>query len=246
MMGYYYSGQGKVQAAIRDVNNVPQGFYELGNCSVLQLIVGANMSRYAVGGSQSVAKAVRPSEVPSFVLTMDEYLPDNLASVIYGQTTAVVGTTITNEVIVGFPGKSMPLANISLSSFTSLTNAGGTITYVRDTDYTIDLPTGMITFGSVITNAQSLRASYVFKAHTKVGAGTTAPPYLWLRLNGVNTADNNNPVVVDVFKVRFYPVDALNLISDGLDVLSIRGRIFYDRAQADNLTDGRFFRVRKG
>lgn len=247
MSDYFFLGQGPVLSAIRDGSGIPLGFTLFGNCSNLELSLGKNLSLYATGGSQTPANAVRSSEPPSLTMNIENISSANLAMLIYGINTAIAAGSVASETVIGYLDKVCPLAYINLSSFTSLTHSSGSPTYVRNTDYTVDLKNGAITPLSTgaISNAQSLRANYVRLASTKVAAGTIAPPFQALRFHGLNVASSLDPVVVDVYKVRFYPIDNLPLIADKHASLKVSARIFYDPVQSDTTTDGRLVRIRK-
>ena len=245
-MDRYFSGQGKILVAVRDGASVG-GFDEVGDVSSLVIRAGNILNQKAVSGGQTPDFGWTPGDVPMFEMNVDNFSPDNLARSLYGLKTEVVADSIEDEVVVAVSGKSVPLAHVNLSSFTSLRNSDLSTTYVLDTDYEIDLPGGMLYFpdGSAITNAQSLRASYDTGTYHKISAGVIAPPYLWLRFNGLNTAEDNKPVIIDIYKARYSPVDIVSLIQDAdFSTLLVGGRIFYDDTQPDNTTDGRWFRIR--
>jgi hypothetical protein len=246
-MSQYFSGQGSVFAGLRNASGqTPGGFVNLGNCSSLLLHLGRNFVRDATGGSETLQPLVRATDPPTFDLVMEELTAANLALLTYGQNTPVSGATVSGEVLTGVAGASVPLANINLTAFTSLTNAGGGTTYVRNVDYLINLSSGMITIPSGSPATGSLRANYIYGAHTKVGLGTIAPPYYWLRFEGLNSANFNTPVVVDLFSTRLAPVESLPLIGDTFLTMQIQGRMFKDSFQnVSDLTTGQLMRIRQ-
>lgn len=247
----FFSGQGKLWAALRTISAGPVltvgGFTHLGNCSMFDIGGGAILSQYAKGGSETRAAADRVSEPMSLSITMEEFAASNLAFLLYGLNSSIAGTTVSNEVVIAHSLKMTPLENINLSSFTSLTNSAVSITYVNGVDYAVKLKAGSITIpaGSAIADAQSLKANYVFGAHSKISVGTMIPSNYWLRLEGINIANGNEPVVVDVFDVKFWPLEKLPLITKEHVALSITGRVFYDTYQTDDTANGRLMRIRK-
>jgi hypothetical protein len=244
----YFLGQGKLLASIRSLAGVPQGFTEIGDVSSLDLRLGMALMKYALSGAEVAPPAIKQGEHPSFSMVIDNFSSENIARVLYGAQTEIVGGAIASETVVAFSAKSVPLAHINLLSFTSLTNADASVTYILGTDYTVDLDAGMLTFpvGSAIANAQSLRANYVIESYTKLSAGVFAPPFLWLRFNGLNTAEDVKPVIIDIYKVRYDPIEAFSLIQESdIARLIVNGRIFYDGVQPDTTTDGRWLRIRK-
>ena len=112
-------------------------------------------------------------------------------------------------------------------------------------DLYIDYPTGMLEFPSTSTVASTVYATYTYASYTKVSAGTIAPPFYWLRFQGLNTGNTGEAVVIDLYKVRMYPMTDFPVISDAIAQFPIDGRIFKDTNQTFTLTDGQFLRVRK-
>lgn len=113
---------------------------------------------------------------------------------------SVAGATVTGEAVTIYPGPSMvPLAHPGVSAVT--VSAG-----VEGTDYTVDAANGalLILEGSaVFTNAAGTAATvnYTFDTYTgKVEAYTTQQPILMLRLHGINTANNNQPTIVECYQ----------------------------------------------
>ena len=243
----YFSGQGAISYSIRSSGGLPQGFTYLGNCTELTLNLGKNYARDTSYGSETLAPFVRSSEVPNFALTLEELSADNLALIMYGSVTTIAAGA-TSESLVVYTGKANPVGHIGLTAWTALTNSGNTVTYVQGTDYTIDLPAGVINIpatGSAITNGQTLNAYYTKGAHSKISLGTVKPPMLWMRFEGVNTANNNAPVVVDLYKCRLYPVENLPLIVDNFVGLKLSARLFKDPVHAVSLADGQYMRMRQ-
>lgn len=77
---------------------------------------------------------------------------------------AVHKTTVTAETKTVAADGTVNLSNEGLLEFTSLTNDDGNTTYVKDTDYTVDMIKGVITLTdeSAITADQTVKAAYVF------------------------------------------------------------------------------------
>ena len=245
-MSTYFSGQGKVYAAVRSALGVSGGFVDLGNCSALVLHMGLSFAGGATGGSETLSAAVRSGEVPTFTLTMEDFSPSNLATMLYGQANSVGGATATNEAITPVLGASVPLANIGVTSITYVKNPALTTTYALNTDYTVDLVSGMLTFpaGSSCP-ITGVVVTYVYATHNKVAAGVMAPPFYALRFQGLNTGNTSESVVVDLYKTRIYPVTDIPLIGDNIAQFPMSGRIFRDTNRTATLTDGQYLRIRK-
>jgi hypothetical protein len=239
-MSNYFVGQGKVYVAVRSGDGITGGFIELGNSPEFTIQMGASAIAQATGGGQALPPANPDGESPSFTLTLEELSADNLTRFLYGSKTAVTSGSV-SEAVVAYKGRTAPLSRIGLTSFISLT--GG---YTAGSDYVVNLDTGSISFPatSAIPDNTTLTANYLAKAQSHIGAFTTAPPYHWVRFEGVNTADNNSPVVIDIPKTRIRPAEDLPLIGDDLSRLAISGRIFYSVTGTPPNEVGEYLRIR--
>ena len=241
----YFSGQGTVYAGSRTAAAAPSTFVSLGNVSSLVLQMGMGWVTNAVGGSNALTPGVRQGDMPRFVLTMEDLNPVNLSTVLYGQSSVVTGAVVAAEAVTATAGGAWTLANMNIQTFATLKNAAGTITYTKGTDYNISTATGLLTFPAGSTCTSSCIANYTFGSYTKTSAGTIAPPYYWLRFDGLNTGNTNEAVVIDIYKTRLSPVQDLPIISDAIVALPLQGRIFRDTLQSGTLADGQFMRIMK-
>lgn len=244
----YYFGQGKVYLGKRVGANVPGGYIPIGNCPSLVLVPGRAAERYAVADGETPPALSRGGDLPSVELEIEDFSKENFEKALYGKKSTVAGTTVVNETVVAVLGATIPVVNMNIATWTSLTHSTGAPTYVNGTDYTVNLETGSINFpatGSAIADLQSLRANYTFAAYDRVGGFTVAQPYWRVRFEGFNilTAGGKKPVIVDMYKVRLMPADSLPVISGGLANLRMSGRMQYDIDQADVPETGRFFKI---
>lgn len=242
-MSAYFVGQGIVYAAKR-VGSA-QGFFPLGNCPQLELTLGTAMLADALGGSEDQPLATPSGERPSLTMVLEDLNIDNLALMLYGNKTVKTGASVT-DTLVAFKGRSVPLSAINLTAWTHLKNNSGTVTYTQGSDYTVNLVAGtlFIPTTSTITEAQTIKATYTHGGYSTLATFTTAPPFYWLRFEGLNTAASDSPVVVDVFKTRISPPDMMPLIGDTVTALTLKGSIFYDEDRAADSLSGAYFRVR--
>lgn len=251
MTDRYYRGQGKVYISSRDATTGQPtgGFRFLGNVPSLRISTSTQQVKHQEShtGQGLTDLVIETTKEATLMLTLEDFDRDNLALLLYGTATTIAGATISSETVIGYVGRHVPLANINLTSFTSLTNAGATTTYVNGTDYAVDLKSGMLSIpvGSAIADAGSLRANYVCGNHEKISTFTRTNRELWLRFDGLNTAEGDAPVVIDIYRARFMPQKELNLIGNELSTIEMDGDVLYDAKQPDTTTDGRFFRVRQ-
>lgn len=250
MVDRYYRGQGRVYFAEKDTaTGNATGFRWLGNVPELRLSLNTERVEHkeSYTGQSQTDKVIEVSQEGTWTMQLEDFSKENLALAMYGQAAAVAAKTVTAEPIVGYIEKSTFLPDINITTFTSLTNTGGLTTYVAGTDYTINLKSGRIDIlaGGAITEGQALEANYGAGDFESVGAFTQANTEVWMLFEGLNTAETNNAVVVDAFKVRFNPFTDWDLIGDEFANLSLEGMLLYDPTQDDGSGSGGFFKERQ-
>lgn len=113
--------------------------------------------------------------------------------------------------------------------------------------------TTLDTTGKVITTGAGTRmfdkdvpvpltVSYTYAAQQKIGAYTRGAKELYLRFEGLNTAEDESPVVVTAFKFSVDPAQELALLSDGLQQFVMEGSVLADTTQPG---DSKFYSVQK-
>lgn len=245
-----YRGQGQVFLA-RRINGKPAGLTFVGNVSELVLNPQTEKIEHMESqtGNNSVDKVIERGLKVELTMTTDSMTSDNLARMVFGSTTFEAARTVSAESHLAYPGTNLILNNINISSFTGLTDEGGTVAYVAGTDYeVIDLAAGMIRIieGGAITNGSVVEASYSAGTYETVAAFAKPNTEYWLRFNGLNTAEENNPVVIDCFKVRFAPANDVPMINDDdFATYQQSGDCLFDAAQPVGGSLGRYFSVRQ-
>lgn len=249
MTDRYYRGQGSVYLSERDpVTGQPTGgFRFLGNVPTLRISTTVQQIKHTESytGQQLTDLVIETTKEAQLMMTLEYFDAQNLAFALYGTPTVIAGATVTNEAVIAQPGRHVPLANINLTSFTTL--VAGATTYVQGTDYVVNLKSGMLSFpvtGSIAAGT-TVQASYVCGNIEKVSAFTRTNREFWLRFDGLNTAENDNPVVIDCYRVRFMPQKQWDLIGNELSSMELDGDILFDSKQPNTAENGRFFRQRQ-
>lgn len=140
-------------------------------------------------------------------------------------TTAAVGSKVA---LSGFTGADAALINSK--AFTILTNTGTAITIdLNSAGKTITLGTPLSFF-----DGTALTVDYTYGAQTVIGALTEAATEKFLRFEGLNTANNNKPVIIEVYRFLTDPLKELDMISDTLQKFTLEGNMLMDALQADS------------
>ena len=245
-----YRGQGQVFLA-RRVNGLPAGLEFIGNVSELMLNPQTEKIEHTESqtGDNSVDKVIERGLKIEMSMTIDSMASDNLARMVFGKVTKEDAATVTGESHLAYPGKNLIVNSINLQTFDSLTDAGGTTTYVGGTDYeVIDLAAGMIRIldGGAISFGTEVEANYTTGAQETVAAFGEPNTEYWLRFNGLNTAEENNPVIIDCFKVRFAPAQDVAVINDDdFATYQQSGDCLFDATKPAQGKLGRYFSVRQ-
>jgi hypothetical protein len=118
------------------------------------------------------------------------------------------------------------------------------VSFVANTSVTINTSTVALAYtsgGELETDGFTLDVDYSYAAQQRMDALTQGTLEKYVRFEGLNTADGNSPVVVDVFRLQASPLQELALITEDLAQFQIEGN-----ALADSLrTSGsKFFNVR--
>lgn len=250
---YYYSGQGKCYLADRDTSGQPMGFTYMGDVSSVKIQVKSDTIEHheSYTGQRGIDLRLTRSNTASVMVDMESLNSYNLAQALWGSTTSV-GTTdlvVSNEIHNGYGGKTMALNNINIKTTPAPTlTIGATPTTVVAADYTFNYATGSVTFVAAPTttgwtDGNPVTVGYTAtKGQVRVDALTNARPEKWLRFEGVNTASNNDPVVVDVFRFSIDPLQELAVLSDDIAKATLEGTALADPYRTTGTGSSVFFR----
>ena len=242
----YFSGQGALLIGERDSLGKPAGLREVGNVSALSIGVETSTFEHkeSCSGVRGIDLEIVQEINVSMAMTIESMTRENLELALYGASSSVAAGSVTNEVITGYHDLWVPLANIKVSAVV-VTNVAGTTTYVLGTDYLLNLDAGTIKVLSLgsITASQTLHVDYSFALQSDVqGVTSGTPPIKYVRFEGLNTADTNKPVIIDVYKVSFQPLATLDLITDEITQMEIEAKVLSDALQTGT---SKYFKVRK-
>jgi hypothetical protein len=116
-------------------------------------------------------------------------------------------------------------------------------TLVSGTDYKVYPEQGAIELLNVTGFTQPFKVDYSYGAAKRLAMFKTAQPEVWLRFDGLNTADSNKRVIVDLYRVVLNPTKDFSLIGDDIQKFELDGRVLADLSKADTGPLGMFGRV---
>lgn len=230
----YYSGQGIVLVAKRNpTTGAPMGYRNVGNVSELTLSVNTETVEHKESstGVRGVDLRLTTGITCEVSMMMESFNRENLQMALRGDGKTEPGATVTNELVTGYLGMTIPLANINVTAVTSVADDEvGTNVYTEGTDYEVNLETGSLVIleGGAITNAQDLYVTYDFGDYENLEALTEPAEDLYVRFEGLNTADGNKPVVVEIFRLQPDPLNELALINNQIADFTVEGNAMAD------------------
>jgi hypothetical protein len=151
-------------------------------------------------------------------------VPTNVA---VGATTSITVTAPTIAVgqyvaVSGFAGADAAVLNAKAHRVA--TNSGTVITVETDTlGKTITVGTPLL-----VADGGALTVDYTYAGQFLVDPLTLGAPEKWMRFEGLNTADNNAPVTVDIFRFLTDPLKELMLIGDTVNNFVLDGNVLAD------------------
>lgn len=245
----YYSGQGSLSLGLKDPNTgeIMEGLRPVGNVSALTLGITTEQFEHteSCSGARGVDFSLNTEVNVSVGITMESLNRENLALVTNGSSAVTLPGSVTDEAIIaGAVNNFVPLKNISVSNVIVSDSAGTPLS--EDVDYTFDERSGMVCVlpGGAITSGDDLLVDYDFGSYDNIQGFTGgANPVRWARFAGLNTADEDKAVVVDIFSLSIAPLAELALINDELAQMAVEATALSDSTRV--APSSNFFQVLK-
>ncbi len=233
---YYYSGQGRLIMGTRDsVTGEAYGLIHVGNCTALSVEIAVENTEHkeSMSGLRSTDKTTLKSANATVKFTAESLSPENLAIGLYGESLAVAGATVTDEAHklgTPFVGQLIPLKHPKVSAVIVSTGANaGAATVVDAAEYSLDADFGTINIiDPTAFTGINVYVDYTYGATKRLDIFTkTAPDEKFLRFEGINTV-NDDLVLVNIPRVTFQPLPALQLINEEFGSAEFTGNILLD------------------
>jgi len=248
-MTAYFSGQGRVFIGARDLNGNAAGLQFVGNVPELRVSPSVETTEHqeAQTGQRLTDLQMVRSTTAEFTCTLEELLAVNLSLALYGQTTmvtpgTVVGERLANPVTLG---SLYPLARQNVSAVV-VRDASPTPQVLPATQYSLNARHGSLSINDITEGGpfvQPFSVDYAFGAAQSTAMFTQPLPERWVRFEGLNTANGNREVVIDLYRVSISPTRELSLISDELMRFELTGRVLADLSKPADGPLGQFGRM---
>lgn len=237
----YFEGQGRLLVATV-VNGVPGVFRWAGDVSKLAANPKADNEEVqeSHSGQRLTALRIAKGKTMDVAITFREWLAENLALAFYATSTVIAAGTVTGEALP--PGlKAGDYVRLKYTQISALTLTGAAA-LVEDVDYRID-SADHGTIEILTDQADPVTADYSYQGGTNLAMFNATSEERWLRFEGLNTADGNKPVLVELYRVQLDPTSAGDLISDSIAELEVSGGALYDATKEDDDVLGPFGRI---
>ena len=246
----YFSGQGKVFLAERDATTgQPGAFRFVGNVPELKISLATEYLEHkeSVSGQRLLDFRMLREKKCNLSFVLEDFSVQNLEMGMYGTSSVLDAETVTDE---AFPddlvaGDFVRLAHPKISTLVIKDSAGTPATLVEDTDYRIaSADFGTIEILDVAGFTQPFTASYSSAAGGKnVTLFSQPAKERWLRFEGLNTADENAPVLIELYRALMDPQKEFSPISDDLLKMDLEGAVMYDATKVSDAVLGQFGRI---
>ncbi|GAB4483863.1 MAG: hypothetical protein OHK0044_33300 [Burkholderiaceae bacterium] len=243
----YFSGQGRVYIGTRDANGNPQSMRWLGNVPELKVSLNVETIEHkeSYSGQRLTDLQLIKGKDGEFNCAVEDFSIENLELTLYGTTSTVTAGNVTAETLPTgvLAGQIHLLANQFVSSVVVKDSAASPATLVANTHYRVHAAQGAIEFIDVGGFTQPFKVDYAYAAAKRLAMFKTGQPEVWLRFDGLNTADGNRAVIVDLYRVVLNPSRDFSLIGEELQRFELSGRVLADTTKQETGPLGLFGRV---
>lgn len=240
----YFYGQGKVYS------RVSGGKWRWwGDVSALTLAAEIQKAEHieSYSGQKGLARSFPIGKTVTLNATLHQIDTAAIAEGLYGAVSDIAAGSVTNESLgTVAAGDIVKLAFGAVSSVV-ITDSLGSPATIAGSHYDLDARFGSIEFLTLPSGpapTQPLKAAYSHLAGTQANFLTQPAKTVEFRYEGVNLAEENAPVIVELYKVSSDPFQELALITDGNDVagLPLASAVLIDTSKSASGALGQFGR----
>lgn len=253
-MGYFL-GRGKIFIADRDATTGQPGEFIQYHCPEVEAEMQTEYADHYNSNDRVKALDLHiiTQQEGQLRIVLDEFEADALGMALGGEVTDVAtGATFTD---VAFPagvvaGKkySVPGGYVNLDTLTIEDSAGTPVALALNTNYTVDLASGIVTFVDITGFTQPFTATGAeADAFEVVSMQTRGVVEKYIRFDGINVAvEPNKPLISDFYRVSIGP-NKIALKNEGNEVnkFEFNGMMLRDETAPFDSTFGKYGRVVK-
>ena len=245
----YFSGQGRVYIGARDSAGNPAGLTFVGNVPELKVSLSVETLEHqeAQSGQRLTDLQLIKTKKGEFACTLEELSSGNLALALYGHSTTVAPGTVTGEALPNpvTAGHLYPLAHQNVSAV-QIQDSDSPPKPLPATQYQVHARHGSVLILDATTGGpyvEPFTVDYAYGAAQSTAMFTRPLPERWIRFEGLNTADANREVVIDLYRVAINPAKELSIITDELLKFELSGQVLADLSKPTDGELGQFGRL---
>jgi len=245
----YFSGQGRVYIGARDSAGNPAGLTFVGNVPELKVSLSVETLEHqeAQSGQRLTDLQLIKTKKGEFACTLEELSSGNLALALYGHSTTVAPGTVTGEALPNpvTAGHLYPLAHQNVSAV-QIQDGSSPPKPLPATQYQVHARHGSVLILDATTGGpyvEPFTVDYAYGAAQSTAMFTRPLPERWIRFEGLNTADANREVVIDLYRVAINPAKELSIITDELLKFELSGQVLADLSKPTDGELGQFGRL---
>lgn len=247
----YYSGQGRVLVAKRGTNGRPLAFALFADCSAAKMPLSADSTDIFEDqtGNKVLAAQIPGQKKSTLTLTCKQFTKTSAALGFYSEPVSLVTGTVTAE---AFPtdlqaGDEIGLKYGNVSDLVVTDSTGTPVTLTKGTQY----KENSLVFGNVGilqdatdgTYTEPLKAAYSYGAADSFPMFTKSPEERYIRIEGLNAAENNAPVLIEVYRGKVQPFSEIDWIGQTAANEDLAIGCLFDSLNAADANYGGFARV---
>lgn len=239
----YSYGQGRVYLAERLPNGDSKTLRWVGDVSEASLSLSTEefTHKESYSGQRQEVRKINTGKSGEVSLKFHEFSQENLALLLLGEHSKISSGTITGEALPSEIKASdrIALAHVKVSNV----EING---MTENTDFVVDKNFGAIEFlKDKSGNTETVKYSYGEVQNVAMLTGN--PKDLFLRYEGVNLAEENEWIMLELYKINFNPTDALALVNNdnALAALNAKAKVLADTTKKGDSILGRFGRIVK-
>ncbi|WP_175851870.1 hypothetical protein [Burkholderia cepacia] len=245
----YFSGQGRVYIGARDAAGNPQGLSFVGNVPELKVSLSVETLEHqeSTSGQRLTDLQLIKTKKGEFACTLEELIAVNLSLALYGTTVEQTSGTVTSEALPNpvTAGSLYLLAKQNVSSVV-VKDSSATPKTLPAVQYSLNAKHGSLSITDKTTGGpfvEPFKVDYAYGAAQSTALFTQPLPERWVRFEGLNTADSNREVVIDLYRVAINPAKELSIITEELLKFELSGQVLADTQKSATGDLGQFGRI---
>lgn len=245
---YYFYGQGKLWSRRLDQSNAKWRWWGDVSACELALEVEQLEHRESYSGQKGLTRRFPTAKGLTVNATLHKLDTLGLQELLWGAASTIASGAVVNEPLgTVAAGDTLKLEFPGVSSLVVTDSAGSPAT-IAGTHYVLDPAFGSVEFNTLPTSpapTQPLKASYSHAVAQQVNIFTQAQPIIQFRYEGVNLAEGNAPVIVELYKLSTDPLQQLALINNDTSLAGVplTAGVLLDTSKSATGSLGQFGRI---